>query len=311
MPETAGDQDAWVAARLAALERGNRRLWAGVAALGMTLIGLCIAAVFLAATVTVPGMLSPGTKAQRGVSTEVDDLTVRGSLRVVDDAGRSLVFIGREAAPAGASAGSGQAVIGLFAGSGKTAPTQTIRLATSGLGSALSLSTSDGTSSSSIFAGESGALLELRRGENSRLVSERDEGKAPGKRTAASSAGLRVEAPAIARAPSRGTEQGAVVDLNDPALQPIGGGLYVGRLSISDQSGALRVQGRLVNGTSVDQTRAEFRLTVAGRELPFSVGRISAGSSTRFTVEIPTASPASLREARIRWVRSTLSYLSE
>ena len=120
--------------------------------------------------------------------------------------------------------------------------------------------------------------------------------------------GKRAEAPARAASAS---ERGTTVDLSDPAIQPLGGGFFVGQLSLSDQSGVLRVSGRLINATSIDQLRAEFRLTVAGRELPFSVGKISAGSSTAFTVELPSASQAALRSAQLRWVRSTLSYLSE
>ena len=94
-------------------------------------------------------------------------------------------------------------------------------------------------------------------------------------------------------------------------LQALGQDFYVGKLSLSDESGGLRVSGRIVNASSVDQLRVEFRLSVANRELPFSVARIGAGNSTPFALEIPRASNAELREARIRWVRSTLSYGTE
>ena len=311
MPETASDEDAWVASRLSALERANRRLWAGLGALAVTLVGISITAVFAAARIDVPGFGASGRADGTGATLVADDVTVRGALRVVDEAGRNLVFIGREPASAGSSASSRQAVIGLFAGPSAAPPTQTVRLATSALGSALSLSTPDGASSSSIFAGADGASFELRRGEKSRQISERDAGETARFRKPESVSGNRIEGPAIARGGPRGSERGEPVDLNDPALQPIGDGLYVGRLSISDQSGVLRVQGRIVNASSVGLVRAEFRLTVAGRERPFGVGRIEAGSSSGFTVEIPSSSAASLREAHIRWVRSTLSYLSE
>ena len=113
------------------------------------------------------------------------------------------------------------------------------------------------------------------------------------------------------RAAAGESERGAIVDLSDPALQLVGDGIYVGQLSLSDQSGVLRVTGRLVNATSVDQLRAEFRLSVAGRDLPFSVGRIPAGSSTSFTVELPSTNSSALRTSRLRWLRSTLSYASD
>ena len=313
MVETTRNEDGWVMARLVALELANRRLWFGLAALAMTLVSVCLAAFFVAASLELPAHAVSGAGTSRG-SLVADDITVSGALRVVDEAGRNLIWIGREQATAGASAAPAQAVIGLFAGAGPEAPQQTIRIATSPLGSALALSTTDGSESVSAFAGESGVALELRRGETTRVLSERADGTSVARAPAAKEAravGKRAEAPAIATAASGDAERGTVVDLSDPAIQPLGGGFYVGQLSLSDQGGVLRVSGRLINASSIDQLRAEFRLTVAGRDLPFRVGKISAGSSTSFTVELPSANAAALRAARLRWVRSTLSYLSE
>jgi len=310
MDETTGDADGWVVARLAALERANRRLWIGLATLGMVLASVCLAAFFVAANVDLPSNADRHAGGASWGNVVADDVTVRGALRVVDDAGKSLVWIGRERPQAGtAAAGKGQAVIGLFAGTGAEAPQQTIRLATSPLGSALSLSTPDGSDSVSVFAGESAVSLELRRDKTSRVISERADG-APATAPRASE-GPRVEAPAVARAVAGEAGRGEVIDLTDAAIQPIGDGFYVGRLALNDQSGVLRLSGRLINSTSIDQLRAEFRLSVAGRDLPFSVGGIPAGSSTAFTVELPAANSAALRGARLRWVRSTLRYQSE
>ena len=110
--------------------------------------------------------------ADGGRSLVADDVTVRGSLRVVDEAGRSLVFIGRESVEAG-SQGADQAVIGLFAGAGSDAPQQTIRIATSAAGSALSIGTQDGAASVSIFAGENAVSVDLRKGDTTHTLSER------------------------------------------------------------------------------------------------------------------------------------------
>jgi hypothetical protein len=315
MDETTRNEDGWVMARLVALEIANRRLWIALAALGMTLISVCLAAIFVAASLELPAHGVSGASSSGG-SVVASDVTVSGALRVVDESGRNLIWIGREHATSGASAAPAQAVIGLFAASGAEAPQQTIRIATSPVGSALALSTLDGSESVSTFAGESGVALELRRGDTTRVLSERSDGaaSAPARAPAAKDVkpeGKRAEAPAVATASSGGADRGTVVDLSDPAIQPLGGGFYVGQLSLSDSGGVLRVSGRLINASSIDQLRAEFRLTVAGRELPFSVGRISAGSSTAFTVELPSADAAALRAARLRWVRSTLSYLSE
>jgi hypothetical protein len=319
MDETTRNEDGWVMARLVALEQMNRRLWIALAALGMTGISVCLAAYFVLANLELPAGAAPA-EGDTGASLVANDLTLHGALRVVDEAGRDLVWIGREPATAGASATPGQAVVGLFAATGPEATQQTVRIATSPLGSALALSSPDGHESVSAFAGDTGVALELRRGETTRVLSERADGEAAALAAAtkepaavpaaARPAGKRSEAPAIATA-VKGEERGTQVDLSDPVTQPLGGGFYVGQLTLSDQGGVLRVSGRLINSTSIDQLRAEFRLTVAGRELPFSVGQIPAGSSTEFTVELPSANSAALRSARLRWVRSTLSFLSE
>jgi len=313
MDELTGNEDGWVVARIAALERANRRLWVALGALAMTLVSVCIAAGLLATSLELPGPMTAPRDAEGGHSLVADDVTVRGALRVVDDVGRNLIFIGREDTGAGEAADSSQAVIGLFAGAGSEEPQQTIRLATSAAGSALSVNTPDGAHSVSMFAGESGVSVDLRKGDATRAITERSEGASsapPTAGTAPAGEGERVETP-TSTGRSSDTPRVGVVDLSDGALQPLGDGFFVGGLSLSDQSGVLRVRGRLVNTTSVDQLRAEFRLVVAGRELPFSVARIAAGGSTPFTVELPPAKSDALRSARLRWVRSTVSYLAE
>jgi hypothetical protein len=314
MDETTRNEDGWVMARLVALEQANRRLWIGIAASFMTLISVALTGFFWLGSLEFPARPA---ETDANSSLVANDLTLHGALRVVDESGRNLVWIGREPTSTRASAAPAQSVIGLFSTTGSEEPLQTVRIATSQLGSALALTTPDGAESVSAFAGKSGVSVELRRGETTHLLSEHASGAsaAPAPASLARDArpptGKRSEAPAIASRTSGEAERGTQVDLSDPAIQPLGGDFYVGQLSLSDQGGVLRVSGRLINASSIDQLRAEFRLTVAGRELPFSVGRISAGSSTAFTVELPSANSAALRSARLRWVRSTLSYLSE
>jgi len=297
-----------VVARISALERANRRLWIGLGALAMTLVSIAIAAGLVATNLEVPGTLAPSHgEGTSGGDVVADDVTVRGALRVVDDLGRNLVFIGREP---GGVADASQSVIGLFAGTESEAPQQTIRLATSGAGSALSLSTPDGARSVSVFAGANAVSVDLRKGDSTRVISERADG-AVSSAQAASDASPKVETPTASSRAAADATRGGAIDLSDGALQPLGDGFFVGGLSLSDQGGVLRVRGRLVNSTSVDQLRAEFRLLVAGREVPFSVARIAAGGSTPFTVELPPAKADALRSARMRWVRSTVSYRAE
>jgi len=306
--------DAWVVARIGALERANRRLWIGISALFTTLASLALAGVFFAAHLEVPeNVLSSGSVTG---ALQVGELEVHRSLRVVDEQGRNLIWLGRETDGVTGAAG-GQAVLGLFATNGSREPQQTVRIATSGLGSALSLSSLDGSTSSSLFAGKTGVSLELRRGANSRTLSETREP------AAAPTAGAPVPvAPAPARSASESPrsesealaaraagEAGSVaVDLTNPTLQSLGSGFFVGPTSVTDSSGGLRVRGRIVNATSVDQARAEFRLVIGKREVAFSVARIGAAGSAPFAVELPASGKEDVRAARMRWVRSSVSY---
>ncbi|HTO52651.1 MAG TPA: hypothetical protein VMR50_04620 [Myxococcota bacterium] len=317
--------DAWVVARIGALERANRRLWIGLGALFTTLLSLCLAGGLFAAHLELPAGM--GMAAPSGGALTVDDLEVRHALRVVDEQGRDLIWLGRETAAGGAeSLASGQTVLGLFAGDGAGAPQQTVRIATSKLGSALSLSSLDGAASSSLFAGKTGVSLELRRGATAASWSEKGN---PGAAAATAVAAPPPPAPAapITLAPATRTAPksesdalalkntndagAAAIDLTNPTLQSLGSGFFVGPSSVTDSGGGIRIRGRIVNATSVDQARAEFRLTVGKREVSFSVARVVAGSSAPFSIEMAQAPSAEVRAAHMRWVRSAVSYSEE
>ena len=81
--------------------------------------------------------------------------------------------------------------------------------------------------------------------------------------------------------------------------------------SVTDSNSGLRVRGKIVNATSLDQARAEFRLTVGRREVPFTVARIAAGTSAPFVVELPQSATEDVKSARMRWARSSVSYGEE
>lgn len=313
--ETSDTSDAWVLTRLAALERTNRRLRAGLVLVFTTLVSLGIAGALLAAHVELPAGVASALGG--GGSVSVDELEVRKSLRVVDDAGRNLIWMGRETdKPSGGS--DAQAVIGMFAAGPEGEPQQTMRMATSRLGSALALSSLDGSATSSMFAGASGVSLELRRGDATRTFSEQRESAVAGppampamppsapRAAERAPTGALSQADAVAARPAG--DGAASVDLTNPMLQAIGSGFLVSPTSVSDSSGGLRVRGRIVNATSLDQARAEFRLTVGKREVPFTVARISAGNSAQFVVEFPQGESADVRTARMRWTRSNVSY---
>lgn len=310
------NEDAWLVARIGALERANRRLLVAVAALFTTLVSLAIAGAMLAANFEIPrtGLAGPDASTLR-----VADLEVKNALRVVDESGRTLASLGRESLRAGEK----QVVLALFAGGAGDEPQQTIRVATSPLGSALSLASLDGGSSSSLFAGASGVSLELRHGASAatytdkaagaQAVAAKSEAKPQPERplepVPQPRAGL-TEADALA---VRGAGDGGsvTVDLTNPTLQSLGSGFFVGPTSVTDSNGGLRVRGRIVNATSVEQARAEFRLGVGKREVSFSVARVAAGGSAPFAVELQENAKADVRAARMRWLRSSVRYAGE
>ena len=323
--------DAWVVARIGALERANRRLWIGIAALFTTLASLALVGVLFAAHFQLPDTVVSSVT-QNGGALQVDDLEVRHAVRVVDGDGRDLVFLGRETPPSGspAAATGAQAVLGLYTSDGAGNSQQTVRIATSKLGSALSLSSLDGGTSSSLFAGKSGVTLELRRGSTAASWSEKSgnggspatavasappppapaPAPEPEPRAAPSDSGPKGQGDVLA-AKLTGDNGQAAVDLTNPTLQALGSGFLVGPASVTDSSGGIRIRGRIVNTTSVDQSRAEFRLTVGRREVSFSVARIGAGKSAPFAVEMGQAPSSEIRAARMRWVRSSVSYGEE
>jgi hypothetical protein len=304
-------EDAWVVARIAALERANRRLWVTLGALLMVFVSLGIAGAMFAAQLELPNGV--------GGALKVDDLEIRRALRVVDEEGHDLIWLGRE--PERKGSAGGQAVLGLFAPQSSGATEQTVRIATSPLGSGLSLSTPDGSSSTSLFAGTSGVSLELRRGSATRSFSEKsDAGMAvaaapPAVTPAAAPAGRpasdSAKAEAVALAARAGDSSGNSVDLTNPALQALGSGFFVSPISVMDANDGLRVRGRILNTTSVDQLRADFRLVVGGREVVVGVSRIDAGASAPFAVDLPHAGSANVKAARMRWERSTVAYAAD
>jgi hypothetical protein len=309
------ETDVWVVARIAALERANRRLWIGLSALVMAFVTLLALAGLLAATFELPA--SVGGRAERldAGSIRANDVAVTGTLRVVDEEGRDLVWIGREPGTSGARAADrGRGVLDQTRRRGRSRRCVWPRRRSA----PRSRWAPDGASSASLFVAADGASLGCARAK-SRVVSE--SRGVPAARVAASPAPRprpprpdtgerrpRAEAPAIWRGGAAGARHR--IDLTDGVLQPLGQDFYVGRLALR-RGGGLRVTGRIVNAGSVDQLRVEFRLSVASRELPFSVARVGAGSSTPFALEIPKATNAELRDARIRWVRSLLNYGTE
>src|SRR5512139_1128243 len=146
------EPDVWVVARLAALERANRRLWIGLSALLMALVTLVAVGTLVATSIEVPAGAGGRVDTLDANTIRAGQVSISSALRIVDEQGRDLVFIGRDTGTSGGRA-PGQP------------PRQALRLAASPQGSALSLGTPDGASSASLFVAPAGASLELRKGD--------------------------------------------------------------------------------------------------------------------------------------------------
>ena len=260
---------------------------------------MSLAAVVLA-DVQVRDAATPARPASGAESISVDDLWVRGAIHVLDETGREVAFLGRERGTSGEGDGSGPIVLGLYSpSSGDGGPEQTLRLATSESGSAISVRTPDGRSSMTLLAGATGPEVELRQGARHRVISAKPD---PGQARLARSSGRAL--------PAVGTASGSdgQIDLSLSDVQEIGHGFMVVNLLVEERPDGVLVSGRMINGSSVPHTHIEFELALAGQSKSFHITRISPGNSTGFSVALSDVSVANSGTARIQLVRSTLSY---
>lgn len=267
-------------ARLRALQRTRTRyrFW---------IVALCAGFAGLSAVPLVAGGEPPGERlglftSLRAKSVSVDDLEVHGAIRIVDEHGRQLAVLGREGE-------DGPMVLGFF-GSDGFEEQQTVRLAASGSGSAMTLAAPGEDTEMTLTAAKFGTDIQIRRGADTRTLSDE-----------------RAPTPMLAVADPT-AQPSAEVNLTNPAIQDIGHGLMVVKLLAVDRDGGLGISGRVINAASLRHTRLRFRVSVAGRSEEFGIVMISPGNSTGFAVTIPGVSTADARVAMIEYLGSTLSY---
>jgi hypothetical protein len=270
------------AERIAALERARRRTTVSLAVVLLACVGL----VTLGA-VTEGNVIDAVFSSLRAKEARFDELTVGRAIRVVDETGRELAVLGREGAQPG---GREPVVLGLNAHT-RSGTAQTLRLAASPSGSALSLRTPDDRSSVALIAGAAGPEITLTEGSKRRTLSERPE---------TPSALPPVAAP-------RGESRQAL-DLRQTGVQDIGHGFMVVRLAVEPSGAGARLRGRIINTSSVRHKRLEFRLLAAGRSESFRINLISPGNSTGFEVKLPGVAASDLQRGRIEYLGSTVNY---
>jgi len=254
------------------------------------------AAAAVAVMFTTPRGEAAATERLQGGTATLDELYLRGSLHVLDDSGREVALLGRES-----DQKAGPVVLGLYS---PTEGEQTLRLATSESGSAISVRTPNGDSSLTLFAGHSGPELEINQGDQRRVISEQEP--APRVVTAAASGRALPAVGAASHAPLLGPQ---AIDLATSQLQDVGHGFLVSRLAATAHPNGVRIAGRIINTTSVRHRDLAFRIGLGGHAREFKINLISPGNSTSFAAVIPDASLDSNPAAEIEFLSSTVNYL--
>ncbi len=284
-------------ASVRALERRQRRT-AWLAGATVTALAVGAAALLVGG---VPGMQIPDVIYARSI--RADRVAVTGDLRLLDAVGNELAVLGRERGPDGTLA---DAPVVLALNADGDSSHQTLRLAASKTGAALSLDSPTGDSSLSLLSMPSGPTLELRSGENSRRLSS-DAPAAPavaaGPTAAAARPGASEGVPAWT--PRREELPSGAI----PEVRDIGHGLLVADLAIEPGAeGSVVVRGRVINTTSVAHAGLGFRVRVGDASGTFPIYRISPGNSTGFSIEIPGAADQPLEETTIEYLGSTVAF---
>jgi hypothetical protein len=264
--------------------KGTRRL-VQVATLGALIVTGGAAVGF------VEGEQSEGGNGAPRVVT-VEDLTVRGAIRIVDERGQQIAIFGRDTDGSG---GREPLTLGMSSPT-LSGPRETLRMTALDTGGTVSLKTPDARSNMTIFAGTNGPFIVLKEDERSRVISEERESRPY----------VTAAAPQQQRLPRVSAGAGpATIDLTSEEAQRIDDSFVA--VGLAAQNG--RVSGRIVNTSSVQHTGLRFALDLAGERLDVRVPMISPGNSTAFSAALPAGlSRDALRGARMSFVESTLRF---
>jgi uncharacterized membrane protein len=299
--------DPRIVVRVTALERGRRRIVLVLAFLTGLFGSLAAAAVMFMLSLDRPGSASRVDTVEARVIS-ADRIVLRKDLRLVDEKGRELVFVGRDTF----GAGEAVTVLGLSSpGREGEDPQQTVRLAASSTGAAVSIRTPADQSSASLFASESGPRVEVRDRGRTQVLSDIAMADVAPDATASADASRSRVRDGLGRLEARPAAVGAgpppLVDLTRPESQDIGHGFLVSRLSLVTVGSGVRVRGRMSNVGSLDHGEARFEIEMAGRKAAFVVPGLASGQTAPFGVEIPGVPGSAAAEARIRYLSSIVN----
>src|SRR4051812_34461141 len=100
------------------------------------------------------------------------------------------------------------------------------------------------------------------------------------------------------------------VDLAAAGWQPIQGGFYVIDLSMSSAGKGIRINGKVVNPTSVVHETAQFSVRIDEHRGSFTLARLPPGVAQTFEVTLPDVAIADAKKAFFALDSSTINFAS-
>ena len=258
----------------------------------ITLTGIGVVALVvleLVTTRTEPALAQEGARVVGSKQAPLDELWVTGAIHLVDYDGRELAVLGREQ-------GDGPVVMGLYGPDAEGPARQTLRLAASKSGAALSIRTPEGEASITALVNDQGPELELKRSSTRHLVTEVE----PATRTVVASTLPVVGAARVAYSPE--------VEVAAARVQNIGDGFLVAQLNTDARPDGLRLSGRVINASSLKHRKVRFRITLAGQSDVIEIPLISPGNSTSFVRTFADVNLAKADSVRIEYLSSRVTY---
>lgn len=105
--------------------------------------------------------------------------------------------------------------------------------------------------------------------------------------------------------------RGSYVDLTTPEVQSFDSQNFaIVGIEQTEHLAGIKIEGRVINMTSVTFSPAQFEIEVGGEAGIFSVSQISPGDSTGFDVYIPDLQPENAKYGSIRYVSGGIKYYS-
>jgi len=101
---------------------------------------------------------------------------------------------------------------------------------------------------------------------------------------------------------------GRKISLDIQGVQKIDNVFLISKIKVKKYLTGVRVTGLMINASSLVQNDARFRITINDVSREFTVKRISPGSSSRFSVDLPNINPAEATEAEVRTLGASVSY---